>query len=264
MGSLWIGPPDRLREFPDAARDYERTVELGVTEFRALSGSVTATSLATPPRRLRFSFAGLAEDDARWLEALARRVFGPLPLAVIDPAAVNLLDGPQSQGYGPSSAYQLTGAGTLATQADRRVTVANPSAPASLRWRHPHWIGWPVIPGVPVGFVSALAPAAGGCVLEWFTATGAANGTTGPAAAPVAVPLAGTTFVRPVVLLNASTTPRLVGPAWLSFGRAPETGLSAPLGDGCPAMVVTAYTDRPQPLSRDMSVDLTEVRRTAS
>jgi len=264
VGSLWIGPPDRMREIPQAARDYDRTVELGVTEFRALSGSVTATSLTAPPRRLKFAFTGLAEEDARWLEALARRVFGPVPLAVLDPAAVNLLDGPQSQGYGPLGGYQLTGTGTLAQQADRRLTLTATANGAVLRWRHPHWTGWPIVPGLPVGFASALAPAYGACVLEFFTATGAANGTAGPATVLFEQPPAGTVFVRPTVRLVGTAGAVPVGAAWLSLATPAEAGQVAPLGDGCPAMTVTSYTDHPQPLSRDMTVELVEVRRAAS
>jgi hypothetical protein len=265
LGSLWIGPPGRLRAVADAATDFDRSADLGVSEFSSLSGGVTVSSLATPPRRMALSWTGLDDDTAGWLDALARRVFGPVPLAVLDPAARNLLDGPASQGSGPVSAWQLAGSGTLATQAGRTVTVGGTASGSALRWRHPHWIGWPVPPGVPVSFTSALAPAAGMCVLDYLNSAGLQIGASPSATVVTAVPPAGTWWVRPAVLLSALSDPVPVGPAWLSIGEPVTTAQHAPIGDGCPAMSVTGYTDKPRPPRyRDMSLTLVEVRRARS
>jgi hypothetical protein len=262
--SLWIGPLGRLREVRDAATEFDRSAALGVTEFASLSGGVTVTSLATPPRRMALSWTGLDNHTAGWLDALARRVFGPVPLAVLDPAARNLFDGSASQGYGPVSAWQLTGSGTLALAA-RTVTVTGTSSGSALRWRHPHWVGWPIVPGVPVSFTSALAPASGTCVLDFLNPLGSPIGAAVTGTVVTAVPPAGAWWVRPAVILSALSAPVPVGPAWLSIGEPVTTAADAPIGDGCPAMTVTGYTDKPRPPGyRDMTLNLVEVRRARS
>lgn len=261
--SLWIGSPGRLRAVPDAATDYDRSTDLGVTEFRALAGGITTTSLALPPRRLALSFTGLREADGQWLDALARRVFGPLPLALLEPGVANVLDGPQSQGLGPTSGYQLSGGGTLTQLSSRAVTVSATTAGAVLRFVHPHWFGWPVATGMQVGFSSALSPDNGLCVLDYFTATGAFIASSTPAATLYETPHPLAAFVRPAIRLNAVTSPLQIGSAWLSLDT-PTTPGPVPIGDGCPAMSVTAYTDKPRHGHRDMTLTLVEVRRTRS
>lgn len=264
MGSLWIGPPGALREIRDAATDHDRTISLGVTEFRSLAGGVTVTSLPSPPRRLALSFASLPDDDVRWLEQLARRVTGPAPFGVLDPVAVNLLDGAQSQGYSPVTGYELTGPGALAVQADRRVVLGGTTTASVLRWRHPYWSGWPIAAGAWLGFTAALAPQKGLCVLEYLTAGGTLLAQSQPGTAVYEVPPSGTVFVRPVVRMQATTTPAPIGPAWLTVDTPAQPGVTVPLGDGCPAMTVTAYSDKPRPWGRDLSIDLVEVRRARS
>ncbi|KJK48923.1 hypothetical protein UK23_15495 [Lentzea aerocolonigenes] len=235
-----------------------------MTEFRSLAGSVTVTSLATPPRRISLSFDSLTEDDARWLEALARRVTGPAPFAVIEPVALNLLDGPQSQGYGPLGAYETNGGGALSQRADRQVTIGNTSSTSALRWRHPYWSGWPVVAGARLGFAAALAPLSGVCALDYLDAGGALLGSSPQGVTVYDLPPAGTVFVRPTVRLVALPAPVLVGPAWLSMDVPAQPGVPVPLGDGCPAMTVTSYSDKPRPWGRDLSLDLVEVRRARS
>src|SRR5882724_7909118 len=107
MATLWIGTPSQLREIPHAPTEYDRTPDLGASEFRALGGGVTVTYQATPPRRLSLSFSALADDDARWLEALARRVYGPGPVVVFDPTSVNMLAITQAAGTGELSQWQV-------------------------------------------------------------------------------------------------------------------------------------------------------------
>lgn len=264
MRTLWIGPLGRMREIPDAATAFDRSISLGVTEFAALNGGVTVTRLATPPRRLTLSWTALGEDHTRWVEALARRVFGPGPLAVLDPAARNLLEGGQSQGVGPRSAVQLAGLGTLTEQPDSTLTVTGTQQTSQLYYPHSHWIGWPVVPGHPVSFTTALTASGAICALEFFDRDGTYLG--GHESAPVvtALPPDGAVVVFPKVTLPALTTPTPIGAAILRVGEPIGVGEPAPIGEGCPAMTVTSYTDTPRLPHRDVSLTLVEVRRARS
>jgi uncharacterized protein YodC (DUF2158 family) len=116
-----------------------------------------------------------------------------------------------------------------------------------------------------VSFTSALAPLAGSCVLDWFDGTGTQLGASATGTVVTAVPPAGAWWVRPAVLLSALSVPVPVGRSWLSIGDSVTSALDAPIGDGCPAMSVTGYTDKPSPPRyRDVSLTLVEVRRARS
>ncbi|WNV82208.1 hypothetical protein [Umezawaea sp. Da 62-37] len=224
------------------------------------------TSLPIPPRRLALSWTGLLPADAEWLDALARRVFGPIPLAVLDPTARNLLEGAQSQGLGPvASVWELVGPGALAQQSDRTVVVTAAGSGAVLRWLHPYWAGWPIVAGKPVTFTTSMAPTAGTCALYWVDAAGVILLTLGGTGNTItATPPAGAVYVRPAVLLSPTTTPTPIGPALLRIAADTPPGPLGTLGDGCPAMTVTGYTDRPTATARDLSLTLVEVRRARS
>ncbi|TQM83225.1 hypothetical protein FHX81_5643 [Saccharothrix saharensis] len=267
MRSLWIGPPGALREIPDTATEFDRSVALGVQEFSSLAGGVTTTRLATPPRRLSLSWSVLLTEHARWLDALARRAHGPGPLAVLDPASDNLLEAGQSLGRTPRR-IQLVGWGTLAERADGVLTITATQANSSqLYYTPPYWLGWPVLPDVPVSFTSHLTRSLEGsvCRLEFWDAGGVFVGSAEPAA-PVltAVPPAEAAFVLPKVDLPALTTPTAVGGALLRLGEPVTAAEPIPVGDGCPAMTITAYADRPRLPHRDLSMTLVEVRRAQS
>ncbi|WNV86564.1 hypothetical protein [Umezawaea sp. Da 62-37] len=268
MPSLWIGPPGRMREIPDAATDFDRTVSLGVQEFQAMGGGVTVTSIATPPRRLLLSWTALPIDHVDWLDSLARRVFGPSPLAVVDPAARNLLGGAQSQGYGPLSAWELTGPGSLVRQADRTVTITGTTTTSLLRWRHPYWPGWPILAGQVATFTSSLASGSHRVGFEWLDASGAVRSRLTTNRPPMTTVPDTTTavFARPVLELDAITTPIPLGTSLLRFADPTTPIVLGPVGDGLPAMAVTSYTDKPTTAAttRDLSLSLVEVRRAGS
>ncbi|WP_433268150.1 hypothetical protein ACQPZF_03495 [Actinosynnema sp. CS-041913] len=266
MGSLWIGPPGRLREIRDAATEFDRSVSLGVQEFASLSGGVTVTRLATPPRRMSLSWTNLRPEDARWLEALARRVHGPRPLAVLDPASDNLVEPNQSLGIAPTTGVSLVGFGILAEQPDGTLTVTGTQDTSRLHYGHTHWVGWPVVPGVVVSFTTALAQGNGAaCELEFYDRDGTLIESAGPTAPLLSVlPPPGAVFVFPKVRLPALSVPTPVGGALLRLGGPVAVGEPVPLGDGCPAMAVTGYTDRPRLAHRDMTLTLVEVRHARS
>ncbi len=266
MRSLWIGPPGALREIPDTATEFDRSVSLGVQEFASLAGGVTTTRLATPPRRLTLSWSVLLPKHARWLDALARRAYGPGPLAVLDPASDNLLETGQSLGRTPRR-ISLASWGTLAERADGTLTITDTRDNSSqLYYLPPYWTGWPVLPGVPVSFTTDLTRNGGArAVLDFWDANGTFLQSFGPVAPVVtAVPPTGAAFALPKVWLPTLTTPTPVGGALLRLSEPVDATEPIPVGDGCPAMTVTAYADRPRLPHRDLSLTLVEVRRAAS
>lgn len=260
MGSLWIGPPGRMREVRQAATEFDRSVQLGVEEFAALSGGVTTTRLATPPRRLSLSWSALADSESQWLEALARNVYGPGPLAVIDPASRNLLEGGQSQGYGPRSAISNGGWGTLIERADHVLTLTDPRDNDQLVYDHSHWPGYPVTAGLPVHMVAGLTDSQ--CQMTFYTATEEYVSSHGPAPTLTVVPPAGAAFVALRVILRAWSGTKPIGPVLMRMGEPIAPGELGALGDGCPPMSVTAYSDKARPPHHDLTLSLVEVRRT--
>lgn len=274
--NLWIGKPGLLREIAQAAKSWDRTADLNVTEFKSLEGAVTTVAPARTPRRLKFAWDALRPDDAQHLARLARRVNGPGlqgssatsygPLAVLDPASVNLLDPYQAAGQSDSASggdHWFTVQGTVVISPFIGDTVvADCQDPATrIGWRHGTWPGWPVAPGmtvswlVPPDWIAATATAQ----LDWKDVDGAYLSTTAVTGASVTgTAPGGAAFVTPVGGPNATGLAGLAG-ACLTIG---DTPVAFALGDGCPAMSVTAYSDVPaNPLPyRNVSIDLVEVR----
>ncbi|WP_338698652.1 hypothetical protein V2W30_20955 [Streptomyces sp. Q6] len=273
--NLWIGKPGLLREIPQAAKSWDRTADLNVTEFKSLEGAVTTVAPPRTPRRLKFSWDLLPPDEAQHLVRLARRVNGPGlqgssspsygPLALLDPASLNLLDPYQAaaQSSSPSGGdHWFTIVGTMVVSpAVGDTVVAQFQDVTRIGWRHGTWPGWPVAPGmrvswlVPPDWSAATATAQ----LDWkaadgsYLSTSSAAGSTVTGTAP-----ADAAYVTPVGGPGATGLFGLAG-ACLTIG---DTPVAYALGDGCPAMSVTAYSDAPaNPLPyRNVSIDLVEVR----
>ncbi|MFE4334267.1 hypothetical protein ACFRQM_34105 [Streptomyces sp. NPDC056831] len=273
--NLWIGKPGLLREIPQAARSWDRSAELNVTEFKSLDGQITAIAPARTARRLKFSWEWLEPADADHLVRLARRVNGPGMLGrnayagrtvvVLDPASVNLLDPYQAaaQSTHPSGAdhwFTVQGAITISPFTDDVVLGSCEDAATRIGWRHSVWPGWPVMPGMkvswllPPDWVAGLSTAQ----LDWtdvdggYLASESASGTTVTGTAPD-----GAAFVTPVGGPGATGMTGLAG-ACLTIGEAP---VALALGEGCPAMAVTGCTDTPAPRLpyRNIGIDLVEV-----
>ncbi|MGI3225612.1 hypothetical protein ACRJ4B_18750 [Streptomyces sp. GTA36] len=215
--NLWIGKPGLLREIDQAAKSWDRSAELNVTEFKSLEGRVTTIAPPRTVRRLKFSWDWLEPGDAQHLTRLARRVNGPGlqgspapsygPLAVIDPASVNLL-GPyqaaaqSSEPGGTDHWFTVTGSlGVLPYTGD--TVIGDFGETTRVGWRHGLWTGWPVAPGmrvswqVPPDWNPALATAqldwkrADGTYLSTTATTGAAVTGTAPAEAAFVTPVGG-------------------------------------------------------------------------
>lgn len=275
-GNLWIGKPGLMREISQSARSWDRSAELNVTEFKSLEGTITTVAPARTARRLKLAWDTLPPADAQHLARLARRVNGAGmegsprtaygPVVVLDPASVNLLDPYQAAGQSSSASgadHWFTVQGTVAIGPFIGDTVVGDCQDPATRigWRHGTWSGWPVAPGMQVSWL--LPPdwsaATAGAQLDWkdvdggYLSTTYMAGTTVTGTAP-----AGAAFVTPVGAPGATGMVGLAG-ACLTVGDAP---VAFALGDGCPSMSVTAYSDAPaNPLPyRNVSIDLVEVR----
>ncbi|MFF3767231.1 hypothetical protein ACFYYR_24495 [Streptomyces sp. NPDC001922] len=273
--NLWIGKPGLLREISQAARSWDRSAELNMTEFRSLEGRVTAIAPARTTRRLKLSWEWLEPADAQHLTRLARRVNGPGMLgrnvyaggavAVLDPASVNLLDPLQAAGQSERSNggdHWFTVSGTMVISpfiGDAVLGDCQDEATA-IGWRHGSWAGWPVMPGMQVSWMVPPDWNAGLCQaqLDWKDIDGQYLSSTATAG-PVTTGLApeGAAYVTPVGRPGATGMTALAG-ACLTVGEPP---VAFALGDGCPAMAVTAFTDTPATRLpyRSISLDLVEV-----
>ncbi|QIQ04693.1 hypothetical protein [Streptomyces liangshanensis] len=273
--NLWIGKPGLLREITQAAKSWDRGAELNVSEFKSLEGQITTIAPARTARRLKFAWDWLEPADAEHLIRLARRVNGPGMLGrnvyagrsvvVIDPAAVNLLDPYQAAGQtlnpgGHEHWFTVQGAITISPTVDDVVVGSCDNAATKIGWRHGVWPGWPVMPGMRISWLlppdwdSEVATAQ----LDWKDVDGTYLSTTS-AAGPLVTGTApaGAAFVTPVGAPGRTGLTGLAG-ASLTIGEEP---VALSLGDGCPAMAVTGYTETPATRLpyRSVSIDLVEV-----
>jgi hypothetical protein len=259
-------------EIDQAAKTYDRTADLGVSEYKSIGGRVTLARTLSPVRRLKLAWDLLAPAHARALDRIARRVDRPGPVFVVDPAAGNVLAPAQAAGYGVAGATGITGlaqwfkvtTGTVTENTSLPGTFLFTAADAtsSVAWRCAGTIGnFPVTPGLPVSFraptaIAAIGTAsvgidfkkADGTYLSTVTTTGAIVSGTAPANAA---------YVTPTAKPGTAGTYSLAG-ACLTYGGTAENGIP---GDGLPPMSVTHYTDTPgRPLPyRTITLDLVEV-----
>ncbi|MFC8518313.1 hypothetical protein [Streptomyces sp. NPDC057257] len=272
MGNLWIGPPGAMTEIDQAAKSYDRSADLGVTEFKSLGGRVTVTRNQSPVRRLKLSWDLLAPAHARVLDRIARRVDGPGPVYIVDPAAGNVLSPAQAAGLGTPGATDLTGlaqwfrttTGTVAesTTAPGTFTFTAADNSSVVAWRCTGTGGnFPVSPGLSVSFqaptaIAALATESVG--IDFKKADGTYLSTTSAVGPLVSgtVP-AGAAYATPTAKPGTAGTYSLAG-ACFTYGGTAADGVP---GDGLPPMSVTGYSDTPgRPLPyRSMSLDLVEV-----
>ncbi|MET9733793.1 hypothetical protein ABZZ79_25015 [Streptomyces sp. NPDC006458] len=277
MGNLWIGPPGSMTEIDQAAKSFDRSADLGVSEFKSLGGRVTVTRNLAPVRRLKLSWDLLAPVHARALDRLARRVGGSSPVFVVDPAAGNVLGAGHAAGLGVTGATDITGLAQWFRTGTTGAVAESTTAPgtfvftaadttSAVAWRCPFTDkGFPVSPGLKVSFRAPTALAALGTVsvgldykkadgsyLSSSTATGALVSGTVPALAA---------YVTPTAKPGTAGTHSLAG-ACLTYGGTAEDGIP---GDGLPPMAVTGYSDTPgRPLPfRNFSLDLVEVSSAA-
>ncbi len=225
---MWIGRPGNLRQFNEAATTFDRSPTLAVAEFRALAGGVTTWAPPVQPRRLKLAWQSTLADDLAHLDRLARRVDGPGPVVVVDPAAGNLLTANHAAGVGPAP-------GQSPWWATANVTVTSPPyAPATLSLAAPDdlttlvWYGpapgqtYAAVPGQPVTW---WCPGLSGVAAEmrlWFYDAAGAYLTYWYSSAvdrpmTVTVPV-GAAYVRPGVRLVRSCTDLPIGPSVLAVG----------------------------------------------
>ncbi|MEU6087371.1 hypothetical protein ABZ865_11285 [Streptomyces sp. NPDC047085] len=277
MGNLWIGPPSAMTEIDQAAKSFDRSADLGISEFKSLGGRVTVTRNQAPVRRLKLSWDLLAPAHARALDRLARRVGGSGPVYVVDPAAGNVLSPVQAAGLGAAGATDITGlaqwfrtsaTGTVAesTTAPGTFVFTAADATSALAWRCVGTVGnFPVSPGLTLSFRAPTALAALGTVsvgIDYKKADGSyISTTTAPGALVSGTVPAGAAYATPTAKPGTAGTYSLAG-ACFTYGGTAEDGVP---GDGLPPMVVTGYSDTPgRPLPyRSFSLDLVEVSSAA-
>ncbi|GAA1521676.1 hypothetical protein GCM10009730_31780 [Streptomyces albidochromogenes] len=278
--NLWIGKPGLLREISQAAKSWDRSADLNITEFRSLEGRVTLVAPPRTTRRMKLSFEWLEPDDAQHLVRLARRVTGPGMLGrdapargsvvVLDPASVNLLDPLQAAGQsldprGGDHWFTVAGDLTFRPSAGEVFTGDCKDVASAVGWTHGAWTGWPVAPGmdvswrIPPEWDEAVCTAQ----LDWKAVDGSYLSTTavpGPVVSGTAP--AAAAFVTPVGRPGRTGAVTLAG-ACLTIGEAPAAHA---LGDGCPPMAVTNLTDTPSARLpyRNIAIDLVEVRGAAN
>ncbi|MFE1957698.1 hypothetical protein [Streptomyces sp. NPDC059479] len=269
MGNLWIGPPGRLIEIDQAAKSFERAADLGVSEFKALSGRITVTRTAAPVRRIKLSWDMLLPQHARALDRLARRVDGPGPHVLIDPAAGNVLNPAQATGTGPTGAagldqwFKVSANGSVVETAYGAFAFTAADTTSVVGWRCVPWKGnFPAAPGLRVSFRAPTAVAAlGTCSvgIDFKRADGSfisGVNASGPFVAGTAP--AGTTHLTPTARPGTAGTYAFAG-ACLTYGG--DTAADNVPGDDLPPMSVTGYSDTPgRPLPyRSVGIDLVEV-----
>ncbi|MFF8959108.1 hypothetical protein [Streptomyces sp. NPDC014894] len=241
--TMWIGRPGHLRAFKEAATTFDRSPESGTTEFRSLAGGVTTWTPQIRPRRLKLAWQNMLPDDLAHLDRLARRVDGPGPVAVIDPASANWLLPSQALGvigtHGASawSGSMVSTGGTQNPNAPvnpygpMSVVLNAPAAASDLVYNAPGATGYPVAPGMTVSWwAPSLAAIAAELRLLWYRADGTAltsASSTVQVDRPIqrAVP-AEAAYVRPVVRLRAGLTTRTpIGPAVLRLAAPGDSEL---------------------------------------
>ncbi|NWF26950.1 hypothetical protein HW130_11825 [Streptomyces sp. PKU-EA00015] len=273
--NLWIGKPGLLREYAQAARSWDRSAELSVSEFKSVEGRITTFAPRHTTRRLKLSWDLLPPDDAQHLVRLARRINGPGmqgsaataygPVALIDPASVNLLDPYQAAGQsadanGLDHWFTVQGSITISAFIGDTVLGDCQDVNTAIGWRHGFWPGWPVMPGMQVSWL--LPPdwtdSTATAQLDWKDIDGDyLSSSTAQAGSVTGVAPGGAAFVTPVGRPGALGMTGFAG-ACLTLGEPPA---AFAIGEGCPAYSVTSYSDVPaNPLPyRSIGIDLVEV-----
>ncbi len=275
---MWIGRPGNLREIVDGATSFDRSPDLGVSEFRSLAGGVTTWAPPVQPRRLKVKWSAMEAGDVSHLDRLARRIDAPGPVAVLDPLTRNLLGGHQAEGRGEPGKWAWKNGelnmygGQFGAHVENSVSVESVPAGgmAALAWRHPYWTGYPVAPGMTLTWwapgLVANGAAVGQLVLAWYDAAGKAltgASSTTPAAPLVATVPTGAAFAVPAVAFTARGVWAL-GYSVLALGDVSAALLAGerPVGEGSPAYSITGYSHAPTAGDgryRDIGLDLVEV-----
>lgn len=279
---MWIGPLGSMRRIRRGA-DTDRSPDLGSNEFVSLQGRVTTSRARWVPRRMSWSWDLLDPADRDWLAeaALVGRTIDTT-IEVIDPAARNLLAREQSRGRPLSGVvgdaalgelYALHGDGDLTVAvAGGQYYAAVTGAPqgATVVWLHPYHgdLGWPVLPGWPV-YLGLQDLGAGSIYdiaeleLAFYNRGGAM---VGRGAAPAGAGLVSADVpdeavtVSPRAILTEPSGLRVIGAASLTY--APPPAVIA-LGDGCPTVAVTDYSEEPVLPWYSVDLDVVEVAASA-
>ncbi|MEW2034906.1 hypothetical protein AB0901_30945 [Streptomyces roseifaciens] len=270
---MWIGEPGAMRQITDGAGQFDRSPDLGVTEFRSLEGGVTTWVPRALPRRLKLSWSAMQRGDVAHLDRLARRIDGLGPIAVQDPLSRNLLTGSQAAGLGNAMSWRVTGDITVWAFPYSPVGVQVTTMPATgypeLIWTHPYFHGVPVVPGQPYTWWTPGLIAQGAALqtprVAWHDAarkwvSTSIGSTSGPL---VAEAPPGAAYALPFVSFTATGIWQ-AGEAVFAAGDMGAALLAGerPPGEGCPPYSITRYTHAATDgdgAYRDIGLELVEV-----
>ncbi|WP_158857677.1 hypothetical protein [Streptomyces sp. NRRL B-1347] len=257
---------------------FDRSPDLGVKEFRALSGGVTTWIPPIRPRRLRLEWSAMERDDVVHLDRLARRIDEAGPVAVIDPLARNVLSSSQGLALGDPAKWAYTKelalfGGVWSPYVENRVGVVTVGEGGpELYWQHPNWVGYPAHPGMVYTWWAPGLLASGAPVvqwrMEWYDVSGKLFFTS--STPNVAVPIVRTApekaaYVRPAVRFDGTRGGDWpMGQSMLCLGdvSAALVAGARPYGEGTPAYSITGYSHAATAgdgAFRDISLDLVEV-----
>ncbi|MGW2380206.1 hypothetical protein [Streptomyces sp. NPDC001658] len=263
---MWIGRPGSLREIRDGASKFERSPDLGVSEFRALGGGVTTWVAPVKPRRLVLSWSAMEADDVAHLDRLARRIGGNGPIAVLDPLAGNLFKPAQADATTDAliTAWFLAsaaGTGSVAFDPGALVFTFKPTtADGAVGWAGTVFGNYPAAPGMRVSLAAPPAfPATATVKIDWKTTSGTYVSTSSAVGRVLnAVAPAGAGSFTPVVVPGAVGTYSLAG----ACVAVDSTAVAGRPGEGCPGYSITDYTHAATPGNgafRDIGLTLVEV-----
>ncbi|CAM5362816.1 hypothetical protein GCM10010329_85090 [Streptomyces spiroverticillatus] len=250
---MWIGRPGALREITDGAKSFDRSPDLGVSEFRALEGGVTTWVPPVRPRRLKLQWEAMQRADVAHLDRLVERVDGIGPIVVLDPLSGNML--------APAQAAGLMADGVAQWSFDQRygevlrmasgsvIFTAKPPAGESVElvwvW-HTRVARFPVHAGVPITWwpYSLLISYTDGIYLTWYDSANKVVATSrgNPGVPLEAVAPSGAVSVQPSVRLKEGSYYISGAVLALGYRAAQLIAGDRPTGDGCGPYSITGYS----------------------
>lgn len=252
--SMWIGALGALREITDGTTEFDRSPDLGVTEFRALGGGVTTWVPPISSRRLSLSWESMELGDVHHLDRLARRVDGPGPVYVIDPASENWLSASHASARVSVADYAewsrdpaVIFPANLPEYSPIRVSVPATASSMRLMYKRPDGSGYPVAPGMRVSFwVPGMVGVASDFRIYTYPAPGSpgATGSFGSGAARTNQPFTltipdGVATIVPVMWFNKLFADLPLSGAWLREARPEDATMRTSLRQALPTRVQT-------------------------
>ncbi|WP_133116294.1 hypothetical protein [Amycolatopsis antarctica] len=213
------------------SRGLRKTPLVSQAQHNVLSGAIRVTSRSKVPRRWSGTLPWIDHADADWLLILIRKLYGPGPIAMIDPSTRNFLAPQQSVGRGRLAQWDPT-AGTVTTAGGQAFWTR--TGTAQLRWVHPIWGRWPTSTGLVVSFRQYAGTGRTG--LRFYDAAGVQiSGADTAGSVHTATSPSGAQWVQPYLSATGSGTVPMPLSCLLYGSVAPE---DFPVGEHCAAFAI--------------------------